>query len=232
MSNPIEIKLQTLAKNITLFRKWIVAIDDNSVTFDIPRGSFTDEEYSLITKQAVEVDPLPEDFDRIGFSKDCLYIKSKTLTFEGKKYFGRFEEQKPKLLISFYDVVKQCDSIVKQLKQKPRRIVGLQRGGLTPAVILSHILDIPMYALPISSYTSYNRTSVTCENPRLENFDLVIDDLIDSGETIKYLQNNNTTKLVTYATLYTKDAELSERLKCLYGRVLSSSKWVVFPWEE
>ena len=77
------------------------------------------------------------------------------------------------------------DTILQQIKKSewmPDLIVGITRGGLIPAVYLSHRLDVPLVCydpkpklhLDISDFNVY---------PKI----LVVDEIIDSGSTIKEL---------------------------------------------
>ena len=58
-----------------------------------------------------------------------------------------------KLYVSFEDVQRQVQDIIRQMytdSWRPDYVVGLTRGGLTPAVLLSQYLNVPMYALHVS----------------------------------------------------------------------------------
>ena len=88
-------------------------------------------------------------------------------------------------------------------------IFGLQRGGLIPAVMISHQLRIPMTKGTISTNT------------------LIIDDICDSGETIQKIKENFP-KCQT-ATLYYKETAIVK--PDIYGEIVEE-EWIVFPWEE
>lgn len=62
-------------------------------------------------------------------------------------------------------------------------IVGIQRGGLIPAVHLSNLLGIPMHTLQWSRYTErrdYNDSTLLDKSKNI----LLVDDIIDDGNTI------------------------------------------------
>ena len=69
-------------------------------------------------------------------------------------------------------------------------IIGLSRGGLVPAVELSHHLGIPMYIADISHPDSNgDNTDQHCDIiPAIKETNLlIVDDILDSGWTIKSL---------------------------------------------
>lgn len=79
------------------------------------------------------------------------------------------------------------DSIVEQIKHREIKydyIIGLTRGGLIPATVLSHKLDVPMLASNWA--TSRKKPSLTLmdllDNPR--NRVLLVDEILDSGKTV------------------------------------------------
>jgi hypoxanthine phosphoribosyltransferase len=84
-----------------------------------------------------------------------------------------------------------------------KSITGIERGGLIPAVMISHKLNIP-YVTKINKDT------------------LVIDDICDTGETLKK------TVAKTTATLhYKKTASFTPDF---YSKEVGSD-WIVYPWE-
>ena len=55
--------------------------------------------------------------------------------------------------INWRDFERMCtDLAINILKSgyKPDYIVGISRGGLTPAVMLSHLLSVPMHTLKVT----------------------------------------------------------------------------------
>lgn len=113
-----------------------------------------------------------------------------------------------KVYISFDDIKNLVDVIAKKvLEELPNidSITGIERGGLIPAVMLSHKLNLP-YVKAIRPNT------------------LVVDDICDSGVTIR-----DTVGVYT-ATLYTKESAVVQ--PTIYGtKLLNEAQWLVFPWE-
>ena len=84
-----------------------------------------------------------------------------------------------------------------------KSITGIERGGLIPAVMISHKLNIP-YITKINKDT------------------LVVDDICDSGETLKNMVAGYT------ATLhYKKTASFTPDF---YSKEVGE-EWIVYPWE-
>ena len=100
------------------------------------------------------------------------------------------------------------DNIASQIKSSEldiQHIFGMPRGGLIPAVMLSHKLNIPLLRVGMV----------------LNNKVLIIDDICDSGLTLhKY-------SLPT-ATIHTK--ETASKQPMFYYEVVDKD-WIVYPWE-
>jgi hypoxanthine phosphoribosyltransferase len=84
-----------------------------------------------------------------------------------------------------------------------KSITGIQRGGLIPAVMISHKLHIPFVS-------------------RINKDTLVVDDICDTGETLK-----NTIGMYT-ATLHYKPTAIFT--PDFYSKEVGT-EWIVYPWE-
>ena len=90
---------------------------------------------------------------------------------------------------------------------QPDYIVGITRGGLYPALLLSHYLDVPMHSLNVSLRDNdfgpesnlwmaedafgYHRTDdFGCSNPHLRKNILVVDDINDTGATFNWIMKD------------------------------------------
>ena len=109
-------------------------------------------------------------------------------------------------------------------KASPDLIYGVPRGGVVPAVVLSHYCGIPVVfsqsAPPVSSKCSI----------------LIVDDCFETGAAINkavYEASTFTSKIFTLClvvkTLYCKD--FTDRC-AYYDKVVEDDSWVVFPWED
>jgi len=75
---------------------------------------------------------------------------------------------------------------------KPDYIVGLTRGGLLPAVMISHYLNIPMQSLDISLQDGGECVSnLGMGEDAFEGKNiLVVDDINDQGSTLNWIMND------------------------------------------
>ncbi len=124
-----------------------------------------------------------------------------------------------KIFLSWDDIEKQVDNLAKQINKmdkKPFYIYGVPRGGAIPAVWLSHKTGIDYYQL---------NSSQISKTANLSHI-LIVDDICDSGETIKKLKENFP-KCQT-ATLYHKETAIDK--PDIYGKI-STYDWIYFPWE-
>ena len=120
-------------------------------------------------------------------------------------------------------------------------VVGLARGGLVRATVVSYALDKPLLTYGISSYEGSKKTenfhinqSLNLNELKEKNNNLhilVVDDICDTGDTIKYFTNKLLVAGIrnTTACIYTK--EKHTQLLDHYGLVVPDNKWIVFPWE-
>jgi hypoxanthine phosphoribosyltransferase len=95
-------------------------------------------------------------------------------------------------------------------------IYGPPRGGLPIAVTLSHRLGIPIVDSTDKFWEMYAR-------PRVKM--LVVDDIADTGETLKPLIGPN---IISYTIYYHKQSVVVPDYHCFEKK----DEWVVFPWEE
>lgn len=109
-------------------------------------------------------------------------------------------------------------------------IVGLTRGGLIPAVILSHKLGLPMRSLDYSSKQGEgdkhhsNIIPDWFKNGRW----IVIDDIVDSGYTFEELNRSNLNSV--FCALYLR--HVSRFKPKYYSTLLITDEWLGFPWEK
>ena len=117
-------------------------------------------------------------------------------------------------------------------------IVGIARGGLIPAVILSHRLELPMRSVSWSTFHkdqmrehAYDIAEDIAEGKRV----LLVDDILDSGRTIQELLEDwqcprDRVKLAVL--LHNTDQSI---VPDFYGRKFSretNPEWIDFWWEK
>ena len=141
---------------------------------------------------------------------------------------------KNKIYLDYDDVLSMCHNIAYDVsKIKPDLIVGITRGGLLPALHLSHALDRPM--MTISWQT---RDAANCEH------NVAIQHMIDTGSTVVFVDDINDTgrTFSEISKAYHCDRpnvhfiSLVQKLETRYpataALTLSDDRWIVFPWEK
>lgn len=118
-----------------------------------------------------------------------------------------------------------------------RGIVAVARGGLAPAAIIARELDIRM--VDTVCVVSYKESETGRADERgaidvLKGLEgdgaglLVIDDLVDTGETARAVKAM--LPKAHFATVYAKPAGLP--VVDTYITQVSQDTWIVFPWDE
>lgn len=116
-----------------------------------------------------------------------------------------------KIYVTFEDAQRMVGDILRQIQVdgwRPDAIVGITRGGLTPAVLLSQYLKVPMYTLDVRlrdtnddigpesnlwlaewafGATPQGHPSNSRYEPKFRKNILIVDDINDSGATINWI---------------------------------------------
>ncbi len=117
-------------------------------------------------------------------------------------------------------------------------IVGIARGGLFPALIISHLLDVPMESV----YYSSERGAGDGKNhknflPKLSakpySQILIVDDIYDTGNTLVEVTNYYITQQydVSTAVLYYKEGSARRDPDVYIQQIPKDAPWIVFPYE-
>lgn len=120
-----------------------------------------------------------------------------------------------KLYVSWDDIETYVNEIAEEMsKYDISGIYGPPRGGLIPAVMLSHRMQKPLLMAPTPN----------C---------LIVDDICDSGESlVHYIKNTSSPNKPKYyiATLFKANggSDIVPDKCCDY---VDSETWIVFPWE-
>ena len=113
----------------------------------------------------------------------------------------------------------QIEELAERLKDKKLRYIsGIPRGGLIPAIMLSHKLGVTY--IPFDEAKKYGRHDIRFKNEDI----LLVDDICDSGVTMK----DYAPRFIT-ATLCMR--YVSETIPEYYGEKIEDDRWLVFPWE-
>ena len=118
---------------------------------------------------------------------------------------------------------KELDKQVSYLSKKIKNVdyvVGIPRGGLILAVMMSHRLNIKHMSID--------------HLEKLEEFDLninkknilIVDDISDSGHTLKHYKKQG----YTTATLDVRNTTTTK--PDYYCNWLETTDWIVYPWEK
>ncbi len=111
-----------------------------------------------------------------------------------------------------------------------RGIVAITRGGLVPAAIIARELDIRLIdTVCIASYEDRERgqAEVLKEVPGDGRDWLLIDDLVDTGQTAKIVRD--LLPAAHFATVYAKPA--GRPLVDTFITEVSQDTWILFPWD-
>jgi len=163
-----------------------------------------------------------------------------------------------KIYHTWQDTESQTQEILRQIHVdawRPDYVVGLTRGGLVPANLISQYLGCRMETLKVSLrdggeaesnlWMSEDAFGHNMEQPK--NI-LIVDDINDSGATLNWIKED------WQDSCFPKDKRWKEiwgsnvRVACLYDNESSKSKldvaysavtinkadkdvWIVFPWE-
>lgn len=142
------------------------------------------------------------------------------------------------VLMSWAEVEKAVAALANMVRREfnPDIIVGIARGGLIPAVRLSHLLEDRLMRVIHVKY--YEDIDIRKEKPeiwsdvrKLEGRVLVVDDVADTGGTLGVVLDHikqRTKGEVKVATIAWKPR--SSVKPDFY--VFEADKWIVFPWEE
>lgn len=114
-----------------------------------------------------------------------------------------------KIYLSWDDIEDLVNTLclrIQDSKLPINSVMGIKRGGLIPAVMVSHRLNIP-YVESINANT------------------LVIDDICDTGETLKGLVTG-----IPTAVLHHKP-HTSVFTPSIFAEEHNGNEWIIYPWE-
>jgi len=161
-----------------------------------------------------------------------------------------------KVYYTWRDVERQTQEILRQLQRdawQPDYVVGLTRGGLVPANLISQYLEVPMETLKVSLRDDKSQPESNLwmaeDAFNMTKEILIVDDINDSGATLNWIKqdwmssclpNSKDWNLVwsnnvRVAVLVDNESSASE-LNINYSAVdlnkAEEDSWIVFPWED
>jgi hypoxanthine phosphoribosyltransferase len=148
-----------------------------------------------------------------------------------------------KWICTWDDIDEMVEKLLREMKRrkyKPDFIVGISRGGLVPAIMLSHHFNVPM--LPVVWST---RDFIGEDRERVDSIHhlvmdeeknvLIVDDICDTGTTFQSMSDYLTQEGCTFpmgvefASLYVRyTAEFDPDF---WAVEVPDESWIVFPFE-
>jgi len=128
------------------------------------------------------------------------------------------------------DLVRMADYIPSD-GWTPTMILGVSRGGLIPAVMLSHFFNIPLYPYHISLRDHIRVAPVNADLVRNQHL-LVVDDICDTGRVLDtiYEKIEPFTKNIRSFTLHYKPTQ-TNHMPYFFCNVIDANVWIEYPWE-
>jgi hypoxanthine phosphoribosyltransferase len=153
--------------------------------------------------------------------------------------------------IHIHDMVANIVSQMYKDNWRPDYIVGLTRGGLIPAVVMSNVYHIPMETLKVSlrdSDTESESNLWMSEDAYNGKNILILDDINDTGATLDWIINDWQSSChpsdAHWSNVWgnnVKIAVLVDNLSSNFSRTVDYSAkeinkaekdvWIVYPWE-
>lgn len=142
------------------------------------------------------------------------------------------------LRVSWASYGKMASSLAKEVEEKRMGfdlVIGIARGGIPLAMVISDLLGIPIDIINVKSYTGIRKREkpkilTTLSNDIKGKRILLVDDLIEHGATMDLLLAYLVKKkpgMIKTAVLFDKPWSRFRPDYC----VKTVDRWVVFPWE-
>lgn len=123
-----------------------------------------------------------------------------------------------KVYVEWEDLERDIDKIVSQVKEVDY-VVGIPRGGLIIAVMISHRLGIKH--MTVDHLEKLEEFNLDIDKKRI----LIVDDISDSGQTLKRYKKEG----YTTATLDVRNSTVT--VPDFYSNWIENADWIVYPWE-
>lgn len=152
---------------------------------------------------------------------------------------GKIKKQTPKkAFYSWEHFHTLVGEVKKKIQTTPNIIVSIGKGGSIPGVILAENFECTNLNLGLRSYKGTTRGEIH-EYQGIKCFDglkdaniLIVDDIADSGETLKYAHNkfikNGCERIQTASVFYKPCSKFKPDY---YAEEVEETTWIVQPWE-
>lgn len=133
-----------------------------------------------------------------------------------------------KRYVEWSDIDYRCQQLLKTFAYNNDEfdaVVGIARGGMIPATIISYGMDKPLKLLQVSSFSDGKRKGIkdntdeaTKEYIKTHKV-VIVDDIYDTGQTAEYIYQNYPE--ANLALIFDKRVEDPD-----------NEVWYVFPWDK
>ena len=156
-----------------------------------------------------------------------------------------------KIYYTWSDVESQTQEILRQISLsdwRPDYVVGLTRGGLTPANLISQYLEVPMETLKVSLRDNIEKEHNfwMAEHAAESKNILIVDDINDSGATLAWIEQDWEASVASadWGKIWNSNVRIAvlvnneaSEFKCIDYSAVDINKaeepsWIVFPWED
>jgi xanthine phosphoribosyltransferase len=160
-----------------------------------------------------------------------------------------------KLYYTWQDVEQQTQEILRQIQAdgwRPDYVVGLTRGGLVPANLISQYLGCPMECLKVSLRDDASPPEHNCwmsEDAYKRKKILIVDDINDTGATLNWIREDwqesclpesdrwftlwgDSVRVATLVDNESSKSTLDVNYSAVAVNKADKDVWIVFPWEE
>jgi hypoxanthine phosphoribosyltransferase len=127
------------------------------------------------------------------------------------------------------NLVKKTVLKIKKNNKKYDLIIGIKKGGIIPAILISRELDIKDI-----EFITIRKDKIFKINKFYKGIKylLIIDEIYDTGKTFSIVNEyfKRFELEYDYACLVSR-YRIPDNNKIVIGKVLNHKKWIIFPWE-
>jgi hypoxanthine phosphoribosyltransferase len=146
----------------------------------------------------------------------------------------------PRLVYSWQDFDNDILSVTRQINNSlwiPDYIVGVKRGGLIPAIKLSHYFNKPMIMMScqLRDNSDHEVKLLEAEKINTSSNILIVDDICDSGITLSKIMSTFMDRgcsfVKTSCLFYNTEQDFVVDYPIRSLNRSQNKEWIVFPWE-